>query len=102
MVEHVVLFAFKPGTGAAEVVALLAAQFDLAHSIPGVVGAAVGEDFSGRAAPFTHCGRFVFRNRASLEAFYPHPAHQAFRERLAPALNHLLVLDFEPAACTGQ
>lgn len=95
MIEHLVLFKFKPETEAAAITLILKQQKALQTKVPGIVEATVGQNFSDRGGGFTHCGRLGFQDRASLDAFYPHSAHQAFKALLQPEIESLLVIDYE-------
>ncbi len=95
MIEHLILLKFKAETDVAMIALILEQQKALQTQVPGITEASVGQNFSEHAGGFTHCGRLGFQDRASLDAFYPHAAHQAFKALLQPEIESLLVIDYE-------
>jgi Stress responsive A/B Barrel Domain len=94
-IEHLVLYKFKAETSAAKISFILEQQKALQTQVTGIIEASIGQNFSDRAGGYTHCGRLCFFDRASLDAFYPHAAHQAFKALLQPEIESLLVIDYE-------
>lgn len=96
VLRHVVLFAFKEGTGAAEIRAIEQAFAALPEQIDVIRDFEWGTDVSveGKAAGFTHCCLVTFADEAGRDAYLPHPAHQAFGQKLRPHLDQVLVLDY--------
>ncbi|HBJ87677.1 MAG TPA: stress responsive alpha-beta barrel domain protein, partial [Verrucomicrobiales bacterium] len=43
---------------------------------------------------FTHCFFVTFADKAGLEAYLPHAAHQEFVSKLKPQLDKVCVLDY--------
>ncbi len=95
-IEHVVLFKAKPSSSPGDLDAMLKALLALKDKIPGILGCSAGVNFSARAQGYTH--GFVVRlaDRAALEAYQPHPAHQDVVVRLVrPHTEAVLALDYE-------
>jgi Stress responsive A/B Barrel Domain len=97
MLRHLVLLRFKPAASPAEIAALEQAFCALKASIGGISELESGTDVSpeGLAKGFTHAFMLSFDGPAQRDAYLPHPAHQAFVQRLRPALDDVLVLDYE-------
>jgi len=100
MIRHVVLLRFKDETPAAKRAELEAAFAGLRGQVPGVQALEWGVNASGEGLDkgFTHCFLVTFASAADRDAYLPHPAHQAFVDRVQPWLADVLVLDY---ACTG-
>jgi len=96
MVEHIVLFELKPETTPEQVGAMEAGLQMLATEIPGIIGLTFGENFSDRNKGSTHGLVVRFTDRAALEVYIPHPAHQSVVEELVrPILDEIIVVDYE-------
>ncbi len=96
MIEHIVLFRWKPEATAEQVAAGMEALRGLQDRIPGVAALTCGADFSGRAQGYAHALVIRFSDRATFDAYGPHPAHQAVIEtHLTPILADVLDFDFE-------
>ena len=96
MYRHVVLFQFKSTATPDQVVAIESAFRALPSQISTVQAFEWGTNVSpeGLADGFTHCFLVTFADRAALDVYLPHPAHQAFIELLKPQLEKALVVDF--------
>ncbi len=96
MVEHVVLFKWKEGADPTAIAAAIGALQRLKQQIPGIVDLTCGENFSTRAQGF-QCGLVVrFTDRAALEAYGPHPAHQdVVLNFLTPIREDVIAIDYE-------
>ena len=96
MVEHLVLFRWKEGADSAAIESALEGLRALEDAIPGILELTCGHNFSDRAKGFD-AGLYVrFENRAALDAYGPHPAHQrVVQELLAPIREDVIALDFE-------
>lgn len=94
--RHVVLFKFKSTATPAQVKAIEVAFAELAEKVDTVRGFEFGADVSpeGKADGFTHCFVVTFENKAGLEKYLPHPAHQEFVSKLLPILDKVLVVDY--------
>ncbi len=94
--DHLVLFKLKPEATTEQKSDALNALKTLKEAVPGVVDLSVGINFSDRSQGF-EIGLFVrFTDRAALEAYGPHPAHQAVvRDFINPIKADVIVCDFE-------
>jgi len=64
--------------------------------IPGIQDLTCGANFSARSQGFTHALVVRFEDRAALEAYGPHPAHQrVVQEFISPIRAETLVVDYE-------
>ena len=99
MIDHVVLFRWKPGTTDAQIEAVMEGLRGLNGQIPGLVEMQAGPDFSGRSQGYTHGLVSRFTDRAALAAYSPHPAHRRVVEELiAPIREDTLAFDLESHA----
>ena len=98
MIRHVVLLNFTEAATPDRRAALAAAFAALADRIPQVRALEWGLNASpeGLDKGFTHCFLVTFDDAAARDAYLPHPAHQAFVERLGPSLDDVLVIDYTP------
>lgn len=99
MIRHLVLLRFTDAADAAQR-AERAADFAGLRAQIGVIrdlewGVNVSPE--GLDKGFTHGFLVTFADAADRDAYLPHPAHQAFVERLKPWLADVLVLDYEVA-----
>jgi len=96
MIRHVVLIRFKDETPPAQRAALEIAFAALGREIAEVQAIEWGLDASpeGLQKGFTHCFLVTFANEADRDAYLPHPAHQAFVDKLKPWLADVLVVDY--------
>jgi len=94
--RHVVLFKFKDSATADQVRGLENAFVELAKKIDSVRGFEWGTNVSpeGLNEGFTHCFLVTFDNKAGLDSYLPHAAHQAFVARLKPLLDKVCVVDY--------
>lgn len=94
--RHVVLFKFKDTATAAEVQELEKAFGQLAQKIETVKAFEWGTNVSpeGLNDGFTHCFFVTFADKAGLEVYLPHPAHQEFVGKLKPLLDKVCVVDY--------
>ena len=96
MIEHIVLFRWKPGAANDQITKGMEGLRSLQDRIPGIISLTCGADFSGRAQGYTHALVVRFSNRAAFDAYGPHPAHRAVIEtQLVPILESVLDFDFE-------
>jgi len=95
MIWHTVWFQLKEGVTSEERAAMLQALHDLQGQIDGILHLGCGEDFSGRSGGY-QIGLVVgFASRAALDAYGPHPRHQAFIAQFKPLWTDVKALDFE-------
>ena len=96
MVEHIVLFAWKPDTDPAAIQKAVEGLRALKGRIPGVVDLTCGANFSDRGKNFTHGLVVRLTDRAALEIYGPHPLHQEIVQSLIrPILAESLAIDYE-------
>tara|TARA_B100000700_G_scaffold321975_1_gene422455 strand:- start:2453 stop:2788 length:336 start_codon:yes stop_codon:yes gene_type:complete len=96
-VQHIVMLGFNDGVDKETKKHALAAVNALKGKIDGIERIECGEDFSGRAGDITHAFIVTMRDRDTLTAYGPHPAHKEVQEILHPVVKTLLVVDFEPS-----
>ena len=89
MVDHVVLFRFRPDLTADDLQSLFAELRGLANAVEGIVGFRGGAYRSpeGLGQGFTHGFVMAFADEAARDAYLPHPAHQRVVARLLPLLD---------------
>jgi hypothetical protein len=95
--RHVVFFKFKDSASAEQVKGIETDFAELAKKIDTVKGFEWGTNVSpeGLNDGFTHCFFVTFANKAGLETYLPHAAHQEFVGKLKPLLDKVCVLDYE-------
>ena len=91
--RHVVLFGFKPGADAAQIVARFCALRDL---VPDVASLEWGLDVSpeGLGQGHSHCFTLTFASEAARDVYLVHPHHKAFVEWVGPSIEKALVVDY--------
>ena len=67
----------------------------LQGQIPGLLETSYGANVSPRGQGFTHGGVMKFKDKASLEAYTPHPVHAKLVAWLMPLLKQAAELDYE-------
>jgi hypothetical protein len=94
--RHVVLFKFKDDAPAEEVKKVEDAFVALKEKIDLIADFewGINESPEGLDQGFTHVYFVTFKKRADLEAYLPHPDHQAFVAILKPQLDKVLVVDY--------
>ena len=94
--RHVVLFKFKDDAKPEQVKQIEDAFIALAKKVETVTGFEWGTNVSpeGKDDGFTHCIFVTFKDKAGLEVYLPHPAHQEFISILRPQLDKVLVFDY--------
>lgn len=94
--RHVVCFKFKDGTPAAEIAEIEKAFGALKSKIPTIVDFEWGtsESVEKLNDGFTHCFFVSFADKKGLEAYIPHPDHQAFVALIKPKLDKVFVFDY--------
>lgn len=98
MIEHLVLFRWKPEATVEQIAEVMRGLGGLKDRVPGITSLSTGVDFSGRAHGYTHALVIRFSDRASFDAYGPHPAHRAVVEdTIVPILADVIDFDFEVA-----
>lgn len=94
--RHVVFFKFKDSATPEQVQGIEKAFIELAGKIETVTGFEWGTNVSpeGLDDGFTHCFFVTFKDKAGLEVYLPHAAHQEFVGTLKPLLDKVCVLDY--------
>ncbi|MCW3095213.1 MAG: Stress responsive alpha-beta barrel domain protein [Chthonomonadaceae bacterium] len=96
MVEHIVLFKWKPEATAEQIEAAVTGLRGLKELVPNVLDLSVGENFTDRGQGFTHGLVVRFPDRAALEVYGPHPAHQhVVQTFINPIRENVIALDYE-------
>ena len=96
MIEHIVLFRWKPEATPAQVRQVVEGLRALRENIPGILDLTCGENFSSRARGFKHGLVVRLADRAALEAYGPHPAHQhVVQSFINPIREDILAFDYE-------
>lgn len=96
MIEHLVMFKFKPVVSAAEMEAAAAALRALKAQVPGVLEITAGMNFTERSQGHQMGLLVRLKDKAALEAYSAHPAHRSVVETLIkPKVDNILALDYE-------
>jgi hypothetical protein len=94
-IQHLVMVEFKDGTTDEERALTLAELQGLKGKIPGLEDIKAGMNFSDRAGKIELAATMVLTDRAALEAYGPHEAHQAAVSKFSGFVEKLTVVDFE-------
>lgn len=94
--RHVVCFKFKEDATPAQIKSIEKGFAALPSKIDTVTDFEWGTDLSPekKAKGFTHCFIVTFADKAGLDVYIPHEAHQAFVKELRPILDDAFVFDF--------
>jgi hypothetical protein len=76
MVEHIVLIKFSPETTKEQKEELIRRTLQLKNMIPGILDIQQGFNFSNRSQGYEIGLTVRFKDKASLDHYGPHPAHQ--------------------------
>ena len=96
MVEHIVLFKTRADATQEERERLVAGLLSLKGKIDGIEDATCGYNFSDRSQGYDVGFVVRFRDRASLEAYGPHPEHQKVVTQLVrPTTEGVIVVDYD-------
>jgi antibiotic biosynthesis monooxygenase (ABM) superfamily enzyme len=86
-VFHVFAFQWKPGTSDAQKDKAARDIRAFQGTIPGLLQTHVGPNISPRGKGYTFGGIMQFKDKASLDAYVQHPAHQALLAWLVPLID---------------
>ena len=86
-VFHVFAFRWKPNTSEAEKDRAAKEIAAFQGQIPGLLQTHVGPNISPRGKGYTFGGIMQFKDRASLDAYFQHPTHQALLVWLVPLID---------------
>ncbi|HTZ90318.1 MAG TPA: Dabb family protein [Alloacidobacterium sp.] len=93
MYIHCFAFRWKPGVTDEQIERAAADIQSLQGQIPGLLETYVGRNESPRGQGYSFGGAMKFADKASFEAYGPHPVHQKLLEWLLPLVEPL-ELDF--------
>jgi hypothetical protein len=95
-VDHIVLFRWKPDASPEAVAAAVEGLRALKAKIPGILDLSCGMNFSARSQGYETGLVVRFVDRAALEAYGPHPAHQEVVQSLIhPIRADIIAVDYE-------
>jgi Stress responsive A/B Barrel Domain len=94
VVIHTFAFRWKPGVTAAQIAESSKIIGALQGQISGLLNTWVGENISPRSQGYEFGGVMQFTDRASLDAYKSHPAHQKVLAFLRPLIE-AIEIDFE-------
>jgi hypothetical protein len=96
MIQHNVLFKWKPSMTPAIEAAAFSAFRSMAKQIPGIVSVSVGHQNSpeGLGKGYQVGLSVVFTDAAARDAYLPHPAHVAAVAPIKPHIEDVCVLDY--------
>lgn len=86
-VFHVFAFQWKPGTSDAQKEKARKDILAFQGVIPGLLQTHAGPNISPRGKGYTFGGIMEFKDDASLEAYFKHPAHLALLQWLVPLID---------------
>ena len=94
--RHVVCFKFKEDATPEQIKSIEKGFAALPSKIDTIKDFEWGTNVSpeDRAKGFTHCFVVTFADKAGLDVYIPHEAHQAFVKELKPILDDVFVFDF--------
>jgi hypothetical protein len=97
MIRHVLLLQPRPDATPSAIDACRAALTSLVGQIPGLVDCHWGVNLVApeRREGFTHGFTMDFADRASLDAYGPHPAHKPAAAQVRATFERVVVLDIE-------
>lgn len=94
LVIHTFAFRWKPGVASGQKAQAVSSIRGLQGQIPGLLNTWVGTNISPRSQGYELGGVMQFSDRAALDAYAVHPAHQEVLEFLRPLIEPIEV-DFE-------
>lgn len=97
MIRHILMLQQRPDATTVEIDACRAGLAGLVGSIPGLIDFHWGANVAPaeRRGGFTHGFSMDFADRASLEAYGPHPQHQVAAAKVRGTFERVVVFDFE-------
>lgn len=96
--RHVVCFEFKENTTEHQYMEVIGSFMELKNQIDTIVDIEWGttENIEPLNDGFTHIFFVTFKDKAGLETYLPHPAHEEFKTILKPHLKKVFVFDYTP------
>lgn len=96
MVEHIVLIKFSPETTKEQKEELIRRTLQLKNLIPGIMDIQQGFNFSNRSQGYEMGLTVRFEDKASLDNYGPHPAHQKIVAYLKEiGMEDSIIVDFQ-------
>ncbi len=100
MIQHIVLFKFKPGVTAEQIDQVFTDLAALKDLIPGILSYSAGINSSPENInrDYTHGFIMTFATAADRDVYLPHPEHEKVKAKLSQILaddEGALVFDFE-------
>ena len=97
--RHVVLFKFKDSATPEQVKSVETAFRTLSTKVSTITGYEWGTNVSpeNKNEGFTHCFLVTFNDKAGLDVYIPHPAHDEFKAVQRPYQDKVLVIDYVSA-----
>jgi hypothetical protein len=94
--RHVVMFQFKEEVTKTQVTEVENAFMALQGKIDTIVDIEFGTNVSPEELNdgLTHCFLVTFKNKAGVEVYLPHAAHQKFVDLVKPRLEKVMVIDY--------
>ena len=98
MIEHIVLFKWRPEAAREAIDAAALGLQGLKDRIPGILDLTCGDNFSERSQGFDFGLVVRFTNQEALDGYGPHPLHQEVVQNLIlPIREEVIVVDYEIA-----
>ncbi len=95
-VMHIVLFEWNADATPASIEAAVVELRALKEKVPGILDLSIGTDFSTRARNFSHALVVRFVDKAALEIYGPHPAHdRVVQNFIRPISKDVMAFDYE-------
>jgi hypothetical protein len=97
MVRHILLLQQRPDATADEIEASRAGLASLVGKLPGLIDFHWGANLAPveRRDGYTHGFSMDFTDRASLDAYGPHPDHRVAAARVRATFDRVVVFDFD-------
>jgi Stress responsive A/B Barrel Domain len=97
MINHVVLFKWKPGTSQATIDSIYRELEGLKRLIPGLHSFSGGpySSHEGLNQGYTHGFIMTFTDAPARNAYLPHPEHERVKAMVAPNLENVIAFDWE-------
>jgi len=94
--RHIVMFQFNEEVSKTQVTEVEDAFMALQGKIDTIVDIEFGTNVSPEELNdgLTHCFLVTFKNKAGLEVYLPHAAHQEFVDLVKPRLEKVMVIDY--------
>jgi hypothetical protein len=96
-VKHVALIKFKDGITQEQLDELFDSILDLTENVDGIEDYVSGENSSpeGLNKGYSHSFIMTFHDAAARDAYLAHSEHDKLKEKLLPAVDDIVVFDFE-------